>query len=91
MVARALWFHAAAGHQTLLDMRDMSEYRVRLEPTVEARYAGYDIHCCGPWSQGPSLAQTMVPCLACCLVGLPVGIWSLVVLLNAEVKAAFKS
>lgn len=50
-------YHRANGG--LLDMRDMSEYRVRFEPTVEARYAGYDIHCCGPWSQGPALAQTM--------------------------------
>ena len=33
----------------------------------------------------------MIPCLACCLVGLPVGIWGLVVLMNDEVKQAFTS
>jgi hypothetical protein len=35
----------------------------------------------------------MIPCLyPCCLpLGLPFGIWALVVLLNAEVKACFKS
>lgn len=33
----------------------------------------------------------MLPCSCCCFVGLPVGIWGLVVLLNAEVKAAFRS
>src|SRR5262245_46256319 len=33
----------------------------------------------------------MVPCLSpCCCLGLPVGIWSIVVLSNAEVKAAFR-
>ncbi len=33
----------------------------------------------------------MVPCISpCCLVGLPVGIWALVVLNDAQVKAAFR-
>lgn len=32
----------------------------------------------------------MVPCLSpCCLLGLPIGIWALVVLLKPEVKGAF--
>ena len=46
-------------HGGLLEMSDLSAYRVRIEPTVHARYAGYDIHCCGAWSQGPALAQVM--------------------------------
>ncbi len=46
-------------HGGLLEMSDMSGYSVRIEPTVRARYAGYDIHCCGVWSQGPALAQVM--------------------------------
>ena len=32
----------------------------------------------------------MLPCSYCCCVGLPVGIWSLVTLMNADVKAAFR-
>lgn len=33
----------------------------------------------------------MVPCLSpCCCLGLPVGIWSVVVLTSAEVKGAFR-
>ncbi len=33
----------------------------------------------------------MIPCVsACCLVGLPIGIWSLVVLSKPEVKAVFR-
>lgn len=32
----------------------------------------------------------MIPCVSpCCLLGLPIGIWALVVLLNNEVKTAF--
>lgn len=34
---------------------------------------------------------SMVPCIGCCLVGVPVGIWGLVVLMNDEVKKAFAS
>jgi hypothetical protein len=32
----------------------------------------------------------MLPCSVCCLLGLPFGIWSLVVLNNPEVKEAFR-
>src|SRR5262245_9569407 len=31
----------------------------------------------------------MLPCNFCCLAGLPIGIWALVVLNNPEVKEAF--
>lgn len=43
---------------------------------------------------GAALAATilaMIPCLSpCCLFGLPVGIWGLVVLMNDDVKRAFQ-
>jgi hypothetical protein len=34
----------------------------------------------------------MLPCggLGCCILGLPFGIWAIVVLMNSEVKAAFR-
>ncbi|MBL0312064.1 MAG: hypothetical protein IPP78_04970 [Holophagaceae bacterium] len=33
----------------------------------------------------------MIPCISpCCLLGLPLGIWALIVLLKPEVKAAFQ-
>lgn len=35
--------------------------------------------------------KTVTPCLSCCCYGLPIGIWALVVLLNAEVRAAFRA
>ncbi|HMJ91646.1 MAG TPA: hypothetical protein VK530_17625, partial [Candidatus Acidoferrum sp.] len=48
--------------------------------------------------QSYKLAQTasvlaMIPCTAscCCVVGLPIGIWSLILLNKPEVKAAFES
>jgi hypothetical protein len=32
----------------------------------------------------------MIPCIGpCCLIGIPIGIWSLVVLMKPEVKAVF--
>jgi predicted lysophospholipase L1 biosynthesis ABC-type transport system permease subunit len=46
-------------------------------------------------SYGLALAAAilvMVPCLSpCCFLGIPVGIWALVVLLNQDVKRAFSS
>jgi hypothetical protein len=45
-------------------------------------------------SYGLAMASSivaMVPCLSpCCCLGIPVGIWAIVVLNNAEVKAAFR-
>ncbi|MBC8357059.1 MAG: hypothetical protein H8E66_34240 [Planctomycetes bacterium] len=32
----------------------------------------------------------MLPCSGCCILGLPVGIWSLVVLCNPNIRAAFR-
>ncbi len=33
----------------------------------------------------------MIPCISpCCIIGIPIGIWSLVVLTKPEVKAAFR-
>ncbi len=50
-------YHAA--HGGLLTREDMARYRVRLEPTVTGRFAGLEVHCCGPWCQGPALAQVL--------------------------------
>ena len=38
-----------------------------------------------------SAVLAMIPCLSpCCIFGLPIGIWAIVVLNNAEVKSAFR-
>ena len=39
-------------------------------------------------AMGASIAA-MLPCSCCCIVGLPIGIWSLIVLMKPEVKSAF--
>ncbi len=31
----------------------------------------------------------MIPCTCCCVLGIPVGIWAIIVLLDKDVKAAF--
>jgi gamma-glutamyltranspeptidase/glutathione hydrolase len=46
-------------HGGLLTRADLAAYRVRIEPTVAMRFAGAEVHCCGPWSQGPALAQVL--------------------------------
>ena len=39
-----------------------------------------------------SAILAMIPCISpCCLVGLPYGIWSIVVLSESQVKHAFRS
>ena len=50
-------FHEANGGW--LRMSDMAGFRARREPTVVAHFAGLEVHCCGAWSQGPSLAQLL--------------------------------
>lgn len=50
-------YHRANGG--LLTMEDMATYQVRIEPTVPVEFGGMEVHCCGPWSQGPALAQTL--------------------------------
>ena len=43
-------------------------------------------------SHGLAMASSilaMIPCISCCLIGLPIGIWSVIVLSKPEVKSAF--
>jgi hypothetical protein len=42
------------------------------------------------WARAASIIA-MVPCLTCCLYGLPIGIWATVVLNKPEVASAFDS
>jgi gamma-glutamyltranspeptidase/glutathione hydrolase len=43
----------------VMTYEDVAEYAVRLEPPVLARVWGYDVYVCGPWSQGPVIAQAL--------------------------------
>jgi gamma-glutamyltranspeptidase/glutathione hydrolase len=43
----------------LLTPDDLAEYQVRFEQPLKVGLDGFDIYCCGPWSQGISLAQML--------------------------------
>jgi len=44
-------------HGGLLALEDMADFQVRYEEPLQVRFEDADIYCCGPWSQGISLAQ----------------------------------
>jgi gamma-glutamyltranspeptidase/glutathione hydrolase len=46
-------------HGGLLDLQDFGDYRVRLEPPVRITYKDCAVYTCGPWSQGPVVAQAL--------------------------------
>jgi gamma-glutamyltranspeptidase/glutathione hydrolase len=46
-------------HHGLLSLEDFAEYHARLEEPVTAKYRGYDVYKCGPWTQGPVLLQQL--------------------------------
>ena len=53
-------------------------------------YAGWQMRQLRSWGlcMAGSIAA-MLPCSACCILGLPMGIWALIVLIDNEVKLAF--
>jgi gamma-glutamyltranspeptidase / glutathione hydrolase len=57
-IADIIAAHAAA-HGGLLTREDLHEYRSSIEPPVSLDYRGYDVHKCGPWSQGPVFLQQL--------------------------------
>jgi len=57
-IARTLCdYHRANGG--LLTLADMAGYQARIEPPVKATFKDIDVYVCGPWCQGPSLAQAL--------------------------------
>lgn len=43
----------------LLRASDLEEFSVGTEDPVHVQYKGYDLYTCGPWCQGPVLAQAL--------------------------------
>ena len=43
----------------LLTVEDLNEFSVKVEPPEVGRYRDYDVYTCGPWCQGPVVAQTL--------------------------------
>lgn len=54
---RIVAFHETEGG--LLREPDLTEYRVSVTPPVSTGFAGGRLLCCGPWCQGPALAQVI--------------------------------
>lgn len=53
-------------------------------------YAGLQMRGLRSWSVGMTGAiLAMLPCGPCCVLGLPMGIWAILVLIDEEVKRAF--
>ena len=50
-------YHAANGGWLTFD--DLSRYRVRIEEPVVTRWQGIELYNCGPWCQGPAMAQAI--------------------------------
>ncbi len=42
-----------------MSREDFAAYRVSFEPTLKTRFAGIEVHACGPWSQGPVLPMAL--------------------------------
>ena len=50
-------YHAANGGFLAYD--DMASFEVQVEPSVATTFGDIEVHCCGPWSQGPVLSQSL--------------------------------
>ena len=46
-------------HGGLLSLDDLKEFSVAIEPAQAGRYKDYSVYTCGPWCQGPVVAQTL--------------------------------
>jgi hypothetical protein len=63
---------------------------IKLLMDILTIYAGWQMRQLRSW--GLCLAGTitaMLPCSICCILGLPMGIWALIVLIDNEVKQTF--
>lgn len=43
-----------------LTREDLAEFRCRIEPVVSTRWRDFELLTCGPWCQGPMLAQALL-------------------------------
>ena len=43
----------------LVTLQDLADFSVRVEPPVSGRFRDYAVYTCGPWCQGPVVAQTL--------------------------------
>ncbi len=43
----------------LVTLQDLADFSVKVEPPVTGRFRDYTVYTCGPWCQGPVVAQTL--------------------------------
>ncbi len=43
----------------MLTLDDLREFSVKVEPAVSGQFRDYTVYTCGPWCQGPVVAQTL--------------------------------
>jgi gamma-glutamyltranspeptidase / glutathione hydrolase len=57
-IAERIVAHAGA-HGGWLTLDDLHDFRSEIEAPVTLGFAGYEVHKCGPWSQGPVFLQQL--------------------------------
>jgi gamma-glutamyltranspeptidase/glutathione hydrolase len=72
-----------------LSRADLSEFRCRYEPVVSTRWRDFSVLTCGPWSQGPLLAQALLTLEQAGLEGLEHNSADYVHLVIEALKGAF--
>jgi gamma-glutamyltranspeptidase/glutathione hydrolase len=68
IAARIVAYHEA--HGGYLTREDLANFRCRTEPAITTLWRGMEILTCGPWCQGPALAQALLVVDAAGLNGL---------------------
>jgi len=58
-----------------LSRDDLASFTVRYEPVVRARWRDFELFTCGPWCQGPTLAQALLMLERGEKVQLPPALW----------------
>ncbi len=87
IAVRIVQYHRENGG--LLTAQDLSNFRVRIEPSEQITFRDTEIHACGPWCQGPTLLQTLRLLEACDLKSLGHNSASYVHILTEALKLAF--
>ena len=54
-----VWDGSSEPHRGLLTATDMSWWRADTEPSVSRPFHRYEVHKCGPWTQGPVFLQQL--------------------------------
>lgn len=57
-IAQAITAHAKE-QGGLLSAEDLADFHIQIEEPTSLNYRGYEVHKCGPWSQGPVFLQQL--------------------------------